>query len=168
MKENFSSTSRRSFLKHAFTVPAALAVAPSLMLAEDKPAAAETKPVEKPAEAKPAEKSAEPLAMLPTRKLGKTDRHVTMLNMGGMEKALSVGYIDIAWASGIRYFDTADCYMKGKSEQIFGEWLAKYPERRKDTFLVSKDHPKQSPKQLLEMIDRRLENIGAKSGEILL
>lgn len=96
------------------------------------------------------------------RKMGKTDRKVTMLNIGGMMKALSVAYIDTAWAAGIRYFDTADCYMKGKSEQIFGEWLAKYPERRSELFLVSKDHPKQGPKQLLEMIDRRLENLGTK------
>ena len=85
-----------------------------------------------------------------------------MLCMGGMEQALSPQYIDVAWSMGIRYFDSADCYLGGKSEKIFGAWLAKYPERRQEIFLVSKDHPHQGPKQMLEMIDRRLDACGTK------
>lgn len=111
---------------------------------------------EKPA---PAPSSTGPL---PTRKLGKSGRAVSMLNMGGMMAAMSPQYLDTAWAMGIRYFDNADCYIGGKSEKIVGEWLAKYPERRKELFLTSKDHPKHGPKQLLEMIDRRLEACGTK------
>ena len=56
---------------------------------------------------------------------------------------------------GIRYFDTAKVYMNGQSEKIFGAWLAKYPERRKEVFLVSKDGPK-SPEEMLALIDHRL------------
>jgi predicted aldo/keto reductase-like oxidoreductase len=52
--------------------------------------------------------------------------------------------------------------MKGRSEKIVAEWLAKYPERRKEVYLVTKDHPKKGPDQLLEMIDRRLEALGTK------
>lgn len=74
--------------------------------------------------------------------------------------ALSPDYLDIAWSMGIRYFDTADCYLKGQSEKIIGQWLAKYPERRKEIFLVSKDHPHKGPSQLLEMVDKRLAAIG--------
>ena len=85
-----------------------------------------------------------------------------MLCLGGMEQALSPDYIDIAWSMGIRYFDSADCYLGGKSEKIFGAWLAKYPERRKEIFLVSKDHPHKGPQQMLEMIDRRLDACGTK------
>ena len=151
MTENKQFSTRRNFLKTAFTVPVALAAAPALVMAQDKPN-----------EAKPAAESQAASGPLPMRKLGKADRKVTMLNIGGMMKALSVSYIDIAWAAGIRYFDTADCYMGGNSEKIFGEWLSKYPERRQEVFLVSKDHPKQGPKQMLEMIDRRLNNLGAK------
>ena len=140
MSEKLSS-SRRNFLKSTLTLPVALAAAPTLL----------TQTV-----------SAVPAAdPLPRRQLGKNGPKVTMLNLGGMMRALSVDYIDVAWSMGIRYFDTADCYMGGKSEKIFGEWLAKYPERRKEIFLVSKDHPKQGPEQLLEMVDRRLKNIGA-------
>lgn len=98
--------------------------------------------------------------VLPRRQLGKNGPKVTMLSMGGMMAALSPDYLDIAWSMGIRYFDTADCYLHGQSEKIVGQWLAKYPERRKEIFLVSKDHPHKGPKQLLEMVDRRLTAIG--------
>jgi len=148
MKENQLQTSRRHFLKTSLTLPVALAAGPAIMTqavsAADAPAPATGG------------------AVLPKRQLGKTDRQVTMLCMGGMEQALSPDYIDIAWSMGIRYFDSADCYLGGKSEKIFGAWLAKYPERRKEIFLVSKDHPHQGPQQLLEMIDRRLDACGTK------
>jgi predicted aldo/keto reductase-like oxidoreductase len=143
MKENHLGTSRRNFLKSTLTLPVALAAAPSLFTpsasAADAPAAAD---------------------VLPLRQLGRSGRQVTMLCMGGMMSALSPDYIDIAWSMGIRYFDTADCYMKGQSEKIFAQWLAKYPERRKEIFLVSKDHPHKGPEQLLDMIDRRLAACG--------
>jgi uncharacterized protein len=150
MKGNNNQSSRRHFLKTTLTLPAALAVAPAVMtqgaLAADSPAPA----------------SAATAAPLPKRQLGKNGPQVTMLCMGGMMGALSPEYIDIAWSMGIRYFDTADCYMKGKSEKIYGAWLAKYPERRREIFLVSKDHPHQGSKKLLEMIDRRLDACGTK------
>lgn len=144
MKEEISNTSRRSFLKTTMTLPVALAAAPSLFSAK---AFADTA-------------SATTGGVLPRRQLGKSGPQVTMLCMGGMMAALSPDYIDIAWSMGIRYFDTADCYIHGQSEKIFAQWLAKYPERRKEIFLVSKDHPHQGPEQLLEMVDRRLAACG--------
>jgi uncharacterized protein len=140
MNQNFSA-SRRHFLKSTLTLPVALAAAPSLLVQTASAAEA-------------------PAGILPQRELGKSGRKVTMLNMGGMMAALDVDYIDIAWSMGIRYFDTADCYKHGQSEKIFAQWLAKYPERRKEIFLVSKDHPKQGPEQLLTMIDKRLAACG--------
>jgi hypothetical protein len=80
--------------------------------------------------------------------------------MGGMMGAYSPDYLDIAWSMGIRYFDTADFYIHGQSEKILGKWLAKYPERRKEVFVVSKDHPHAGPEQLLTMIDKRLDACG--------
>jgi aryl-alcohol dehydrogenase-like predicted oxidoreductase len=147
MKKDASISSRRHFLKTALAAPVAIAAAPALLAQTTAPAG-----------------SAEPASNpLPTRKMGRTDRQVTMLTIGGMEKALSPQYLDIAWASGIRYFDTADCYLGGKSEVIVGQWLAKYPERRGELFLVTKDHPHDGPHQMLEMIDRRLENFGGST-----
>jgi hypothetical protein len=141
MKENHLSTSRRNFLKSTLALPVALASAPSL-LAQTASA--------------PATPAGEPL---PRRKLGRNGPEVTMLCMGGMMGALSPDYLDIAWSMGIRYFDTAAVYMNGRSEKIFAQWLAKYPERRKEIFLVSKDHPHQ-PEDLLTMIDKRLAACG--------
>ena len=94
------------------------------------------------------------------RTLGRSGRKVTMVSLGGMMAAYSPEYLDIAWSMGIRYFDTADCYIGGQSEHRLGAWLAKYPERRKEVFIVSKDHPHQGPQQMLQMIDTRLAAIG--------
>ena len=127
------------------TLPVALAAAPSFFTrsarAADAPAPAANEP-------------------LPRRQLGKSGPQVTMLGLGGMMAALSPDYLDIAWSMGIRYFDTAHVYLNGKSETIFAQWLAKYPERRKEIFLVTKDNPRQSPEELLTMIDKRLEACG--------
>jgi uncharacterized protein len=159
MKEQNASTSRRHFLKTTLTVPVAFATVPGIV---SRAVAADDKPATPATTTTPATAVVPAAGPLPMRKLGRTDRQVTMLNLGGMERALSPDYLDIAWTSGIRYFDTADCYLGGRSEKIVGEWLAKYPGRRQELFLVSKDHPHQGPQQLLEMIDRRLAACGAK------
>lgn len=139
---NDPGTSRRHFLKTAMTAPVALALGSGLQ--------AQTA----------SSSSGEAGGVLPMRKLGKNGPEVTLISLGGMMPALSPDYLDIAWSMGIRYFDTADCYLQGRSEKIIAEWLAKYPGRRKEIFLVSKDHPKRGPEQLLEMIDRRLAACG--------
>ena len=134
------SPNRRTFLKSTLAVPAALAAMPATTSAADVPAIDEA---------------------LPRRKLGRNGPDVTILNLGGMMSAHNPQYLDLAWRMGIRYFDTADCYKKGQSEEDIGKWLKRYPERRKELFLVTKDHPNREPKQLLEQIDERLERLGA-------
>ena len=94
---------------------------------------------------------------LPTRKLGRNGPEVSMLIFGGDMPAYSPEHLDIGWSLGIRYFDTASRYGGGNDELKVAQWLTKYPERRKDLFLVSKDHPRNGPEDLLEQIDRRLE-----------
>jgi len=142
MKSDHMQTSRRSFLKTSLAAPVAYALASGINVQAASVEPASSTPV------------------LPKRKLGRNGPEVTMVSLGGMMGALSPQYLDIAWSMGIRYFDTADCYLKGQSEKIIGQWLAKYPERRKEIFLVSKDHPHKGPEELLEMIDRRLAAIG--------
>jgi len=139
-----NDTSRRHFLKTALAVPVSMTLGSAVQ--------AQT--------AAPATTSDTSGGALPKRKLGKNGPDVTLISLGGMMAALSPEYLDIAWSMGIRYFDTADCYLKGKSEKIIGEWLAKYPERRKEIFLVSKDHPKNGPEEMLQMIDARLAGCG--------
>lgn len=96
---------------------------------------------------------------LPTRPLGKTGVEVCSLTLAGHMVIHGPDFFDLAWAQGIRYFDTADCYKGGQSERDIGQWLLKRPEVRKDLFLVSKDHPHEGPQQLLTMIDKRLETL---------
>jgi len=142
------TTSRRNFLKTAISLPAALAVGPSLLSASAETVT--TPPIS----------SQDAAGPLPMRPLGRSGRKVTMISLGGMMTSYSPEYLDIAWSMGIRYFDNAAVYIKGQSEQRLGAWLAKYPERRKDCFIVTKDHPRQNPQQLLQMIDTRLAAIG--------
>jgi predicted aldo/keto reductase-like oxidoreductase len=150
MKTNHSSSSRRQFLKTAVAVPAGLA------LAHDIPAQAAATETTPPPVASPA-----PATTLPRRPLGRDGTQVTMMTLGGSMSAHSVELMNIAWAMGVRYFDTARSYLNGKSEVDVSQWLTKYPERRKEIFLVSKDRPR-SPEEMLELVDKRLAACNTK------
>jgi hypothetical protein len=144
VKSNFS---RRSFLRSAMIAPVGVALAPALAAnAEDAPKS-------------PANAPAGGASPVPTRKLGRNGPDVSMLILGGDLAAYSVEHLEIGWSLGIRYFDTAAVYGNGNDERKISAFLAKYPERRKDLFLVSKDHPRDNPDQLLEQIDQRLAAI---------
>jgi predicted aldo/keto reductase-like oxidoreductase len=90
------STSRREFLQSA----AALATAKSLSGAEAK---------------------------LPRRLLGKTGEHVSILAFGSGQRFYTtrneedaIRFVEQAVEAGITYFDTADSYAQGRSEQMLG------------------------------------------------
>ncbi len=80
---------------------------------------------------------------LERRSLGTTDRSVTMLGFGGAPLG-SVGdridddqaaeVVDAAWEAGIRYFDTAPLYGRGRSERRLGRALSAYD---RDRFVLS-------------------------------
>ena len=79
---------------------------------------------------------------LPTRVLGRTGAQVTILAMGCGSRLLSYENADAAGAalnlafdSGVRYFDSAFGYGNGKSETWVGQALKA---RRKEIFLVTK------------------------------
>ena len=122
-------------------------------------------PVARAAEA--SEPSASNASPLPTRKLGRNGPEVSILAVGGQAEATSVEYYDKVWNLGIRYFDMADCYRGGKSEKALGEWLRKYPERRKELFIVDKDHPKQIA-DIPRMLDKRLDILGTDYVDLFL
>jgi predicted aldo/keto reductase-like oxidoreductase len=140
MNSGHLNLTRRGFLRSALLAPAGMALTSALTgtAAVAAEATADSTPV-------------------PTRKLGRNGPAVSMLIFGGDMPAYSQEHLDIGWSLGIRYFDTASMYGNGNDELKVAAWLDKYPERRKELFLVSKDHPRQGPEQLLEMIDRRLE-----------
>lgn len=110
--------SRRDFLKTTTAAGAASMLSPlaSLAMAEDKP-----------------------VQNIPTRPFGKTGVNVSTLSLGTMFDTGSNQLLlrqAIQW--GVTYWDTADCYEGGKSEEGIGKYFAKYPEDRKKIFLVTK------------------------------
>ena len=137
-------TSRRRFLQTSIALPAALTA-----LGGAAPAAGQDAP---------AEDAADPV--LPRRKLGRNGPEVTIVSLGGMMSAHSTQFLDIAWKLGIRFFDSARVYLNGRSEQNIAEWLRRYPERRKEVFITTKDSASRGPEQLLTAVDERLKACG--------
>jgi aryl-alcohol dehydrogenase-like predicted oxidoreductase len=79
--------------------------------------------------------------LLPTRSLGRTGRDVTMLGLGGwhigrMSERDAQATIEAALEGGIRFFDTAESYQDGVSEQRLGTMLV--PKHRDAIFLMTK------------------------------
>jgi uncharacterized protein len=93
-------------------------------------------------------------AVLPTRKLGKTGIEITMLEAGAVRSDERV--LRIAYANGIRIFDTAKVY---GTEKNFKKWFDQDPKVRKEIVLVTKDMPR-TPKEMLRMVDARLAALG--------
>jgi predicted aldo/keto reductase-like oxidoreductase len=78
---------------------------------------------------------------IPTRPFGKTGIDVPILSFGGsLDTSMSLLVLSQAFKWGVTYWDTANSYMGGKSEKGIGKYLEKYPENRKQIFLVTKSH----------------------------
>ena len=104
----------------------------------------------------PAAKAPAKVEPLPKRKLGKTDEMVTVLSLG-TGAGPSQRLYEYAYQKGVHYFDVADCYGKGKSEENLSGWFEKSG-KRKEIFLVTKDHPRKAD-DMLGMADARLKKI---------
>ncbi|WP_319482364.1 aldo/keto reductase [uncultured Draconibacterium sp.] len=79
--------------------------------------------------------------VLPKRKLGRTDEHVTMLGTGGYHVGWTTErdaqeVIEAALEGGVRFFDTAESYSSGTSEERYGKFLT--PKYRDLIFLMTK------------------------------
>jgi uncharacterized protein len=115
--------SRRNFLKTLGLGAAAAAAAPALAAA-------------------PGLAAPTPAADIPKRPLGKTGVQVPILALGGMFDTINNQLLlrqALNW--GVSYWDTAEYYGRGLSEEGFGRFFAKNPDRRKDVFLVTKLTP---------------------------
>lgn len=81
-------------------------------------------------------------SVLPKRTLGKCGEKVTCLGLGGYhigwpeDEAVVQATIEKALEVGIRFFDTAESYGKGRSEERYGKYLI--PKYRDDIFLMTK------------------------------
>ncbi|WP_297091957.1 aldo/keto reductase [uncultured Draconibacterium sp.] len=79
--------------------------------------------------------------VLPKRKLGRTGEHVTMLGTGGYHIGWTTErdaqeVIEASLEGGVRFFDTAESYSKGVSEERYGKYLT--PKYRDLVFLMTK------------------------------
>ncbi len=80
-----------------------------------------------------------PTGPMPRRPFGRSGIMVSTLSLGGMFDILNNRLMlakALEW--GINYWDTAEGYGGGRSEEGIGLWLARRPETRPQIFLVSK------------------------------
>ncbi len=81
-------------------------------------------------------------SILPLRPLGNTGVNVTCLGLGGYhigwpeDEAVAQATIEKALEVGVRFFDTAESYGKGRSEERYGKYLT--PKYRDRIFLMTK------------------------------
>ena len=80
-----------------------------------------------------------PKAPVPHRPFGRSGTMVSTLSLGGMFDILN-NRLALAKALdwGINYWDTAEGYGRGRSEEGIGRWFARNPHTREQVFLVTK------------------------------
>ncbi|MGD9062751.1 MAG: aldo/keto reductase [Desulfobacterales bacterium] len=119
MSKKKSNLSRRNFLKVSGLTSVGAIIAPF-----DQPA-----------------KASEEEPTMPTRPFGKSGIRVPILSFGGsLNTSMSPLLLRQAVKWGVTYWDTAHSYMGGKSEKGIGKYFSKFPEDRKNIFLVTKSH----------------------------
>ncbi|MHB8067655.1 MAG: aldo/keto reductase [Desulfobaccales bacterium] len=95
---------------------------------------------------------------MPKRKLGKTGVEVSILNLGGMFDTINNQLLlKQARKWGVTYWDTAESYGNGLSEEGMGRFFARNPDARKDIFLVTKLQTKGG--NLTERLDKSLKRL---------
>ncbi|MDP6044691.1 MAG: aldo/keto reductase, partial [Phycisphaerae bacterium] len=97
--------------------------------------------------------------IVPTRAFGKTGVKVSILSLGGMfDIPKNQLMLKQAIQYGVTYWDTADCYGKGKSEEGIGKYFQKNPDDRKKIFLVTKSD-KRDLEGMTKLLNRSLERM---------
>jgi uncharacterized protein len=103
-------------------------------------------------------------AQVPTRPFGRSGVRVSMLALGGMfDTEANQLMLRQALHWGVTYWDTADCYGHGISENGYGKYFAKYPRDRAKVFLVTKSDAR-DPQGMTELLERSLQRL--KTGYI--
>jgi len=94
---------------------------------------------------------------VPTRPFGRTGEHVSILSLGGVLGTSEMIVFRQAFQLGVRYWDTADSYRWGNNEKAIGKYFERFPEDRKEVFLVTKSgsaHPDGLSKDLAASLQR--------------
>lgn len=96
---------------------------------------------------------------VPTRPFGKTGFDVSILALGGMFDIVSNQLVlrqALRW--GVTYWDTADCYGGGRSEEGIGKFFSRAPEARKQVFLVTKSDAR-DPSGMTRLLERSIQRL---------
>lgn len=138
----FSGTvSRREFLKAAGVI--GLASSPGTALVFPSMGFAQEPSVQK----------------VPVRPFGASKIPVSVLSLGGMfDTGANHTLLRQALRWGVTYWDTADCYGGGRSEEGIGAFFARFPETRKEVFLVTKSDAR-DPAGMTKLLHRSLERM---------
>jgi predicted aldo/keto reductase-like oxidoreductase len=141
-KDKGTDLTRRDFMKTVGLagLAAATAGAPGALAALEPPAATAK------------------AAAMPKRKLGKTGVEVSALCLGGMFDTINNQLLlRQARKWGVTYWDTAEGYGNGLSEEGYGRYFARNPGARQEIFLVTKTVPKGG--NLTERLDKSLKRL---------
>ena len=143
MSKKIANSSRRNFLKTAGAVGLGSILSPVENLVNARGLSAANESREK---------------VVPTRPFGNTGVEVSILGLGGAFNRSNQLLLKQAVKMGVTYWDTAEIYAAGLSEQAIGKYFQKYPEDRKDIFLVTK--PSMSARNdLTRHLDYSLERL---------
>ena len=96
---------------------------------------------------------------VPTRPFGASKIPVSILSLGGMfDTGANHMLLRQALRWGVTYWDTADCYGGGRSEEGIGAFFARFPETRKEVFLVTKSDAR-DPAGMTKLLHRSLDRM---------
>ncbi len=105
------------------------------------------------------EQGGDKASTIPKRRLGKTGVDVSVLALGGMFDTVNNQLLlRQAYNWGVTYWDTAEAYGNGLSEEGFGRFFSRTPDARKDIFLVTKTRPG-APDSMTEGLDKCLKRL---------
>ena len=97
---------------------------------------------------------------IPTRILGKTGVSVPILSLGGIiDFTNNQPLLRMAFKMGVTCWDTSDDYENGKSEIGIGDYFSKYPEDRKNIFVVTKFTGTVSPQEMTQRLNQSLDRM---------
>ncbi len=104
---------------------------------------------------------------LPRRKLGKTGVEVSVLALGGgFDTINNQLLLRQAREWGVTFWDTAEAYGNGLSEEGYGRFLARNSDARKDLFLATKVHSGQ-PEAMSAAFDKCLKRLSTDYVDLL-
>ncbi len=96
---------------------------------------------------------------VPRRLFGASKIPVSILSLGGMfDTGANHILLRQALHWGVTYWDTADCYGGGRSEEGIGAFFGRFPDARKEVFLVTKSDAR-DPAGMTKLLNRSLERM---------